>query len=199
MSVMGCSSSSIVLPASLSDQLFTSSLCIQNQNHPSTRPDPRLSEKIFGKVSILNGNGSLIATGTIVPIGQRTQLNGRIRMNPILEIKSDDDGKTYDQAAWITKYNDKVNRQSVYASDPEAAKAYAENVKKANDAAAAAHNAPRTPVPPRTPRPFVAPVQRTVFGMRQPPPSATPELLAPPPFKFDLPPLPPSLCLPRLL
>jgi hypothetical protein len=113
-------------------------------------------------------------------------------MNPVLKIKSDDDGVKYDQVDWITKYNGQVKRESVYASDPEAAKAYAENVQKAADAAIAARNAPRTPVVPRTPRPIVPPVQKTVFGMRQPPPSASTNSLnfTPLPFKFDLPPLP---------
>jgi hypothetical protein len=171
-------------------------LCIQRHS-----PDPPsasiaapllLPEKTFGKVSILNGDGSLISTGTIVPEGQRIQMFGRIRMNPGLKIKSDDDGVNYDQIDWIARYNQRVKRESVYASDPEAAKAYAENVQKAADAAIAARNAPRTPVPPRTPRPLVPPVQKTVFGMRQPPPSASTNSmnLAPLPFKFDLPPLP---------
>ncbi len=167
-------------------------------------PDPPASiiapsEKTFGKVSILNGDGSLISTGTIVPEGQRIQIFGRIRMSPVLKIKSDDDGVKYDQVDWISKHNHQVKRESIYASDPEAAKAYAENVQKATDAANAARNAPRTPVPPRTPRPIVPPVQKTVFGMRQPPPSATPLNITPLPFKFDLPPLPPTLCLPRLM
>jgi hypothetical protein len=159
-------------------------------------------EKTYGKVFILNGDGSVVAAGTIVPVGERTQLHGRIRMNPVLKIKSDDDNQSYDQAAWIAKYNAQVKHKSVYASDPEAAKAYAENIQKANAAAAAAaaaRNAPRTPVPPRTPRPVVAPVPRTVFGMHQPPPSTTPLNLAPLPFKFDLPPLPPMVTTPRLI
>ncbi len=111
-------------------------------------------------------------------------------MSPVLQIKSDDDGVKYDQVDWISKYNQQVKRESVYASDPEAAKAYAENFQKAVAAANAARNAPRTPAVPRTPRPIVPPVQKTVFGMRQPPPSVTPLNLAPLPFKFDLPPLP---------
>jgi hypothetical protein len=114
-------------------------------------------------------------------------------MNPVLKIKSDDDGVKYDQGDWITKYNQQVKRESVYASDPEAAKAYAENFQKAIDAATAARNAPRTPAVPRTPRPIgPPPVQKMVFGMRQPPPSASTNTLnlAPLPFKFDLPPLP---------
>ncbi len=154
---------------------------------------PSFPEKRFGKVSILNGDRSIIATGTIVPVGERTQLFGRIRMNPVLKIKSDDDGNTYDQAGWITKYNRQIKHESVYASDPVAAKAYAENVPKMIDDA--------NPRAPRTPRPVAPPlsVRRTVFGMRQPPPSATLELLTPLPFKFDLPPLPPIITPPRLI
>ena len=155
---------------------------------------PSFHEIRFGKVSILNGDRSIIATGTIIPVEERTQLFGRIHMNPVLKIKSDEDGITYNQDGWITKYKDKVKRESVYASDPAAAKAYAENVQKMIDAA----NTP-TPRAPRTPRPVAPPVRRTVFGMRQPPPSATLELLNPLPFKFDLPPLPPMITPPRLM
>ena len=158
---------------------------------------PSFPEKRFGKVSILNGDCSIIATGTIVPVGVRTQLFGRIHMTPALKIKSDEDGNTYDQAGWIDKYNGKVKRESVYARDPAAAKAYAENVQKMNDAA----NTP-TPRAPRTPRPVVAAppsVRRTVFGMRQPSPSATLELSGPLPFNFDLPPLPPMITPPHLI
>ena len=179
MTEMGCSAS---VSASVSGSAVVSTI----QSFP---------EKRFGKVSILNGDRSIIATGTIIPVGERTQLFGRIRMNPVLKIKSDEDGNTYDQAGWITKYNGQVKRKSVYASDPVAAKAYAENVQKMIDAA-------NTPAPraPRTPRPVLAPpVRRTVFGMRQPPPSTTLELLNPLPFKFDLPPLPPMITPPRLI
>ena len=147
-----------------------------------------IPEKNFGKVSILNGDGSLVAAGTIVPESQRIQMFGRIHMNPTLKIKSDQDGVMYDQGAWITSYNSQVKRESVYASDPKSAKAYAENFKKMVEASAS------TPHAPRTPRPVLAPVRRTVFGIPQPPPSMTPLNLAPPPFKFDL----PSLPLPRL-
>ena len=170
MAEMGCSSSA------------SASLCVD----PPSPPSSLLLEKKFGKVSILNGDGSVITTGTIVPVGERAQLFGRISMNPALKVKSDEDGNTYDQHDWIARYNNKVKRESVYASDPEAAKAYAENVQKAMVAARAAH----VPLAPRTPRPMPAPVRRTVFGIPQPPPSMTPVNLTPPPFKFDLPPLP---------
>ena len=152
---------------------------------------PSLPEKMFGKVSILNGDCSIIATGTIVPVGVRTQLFGRIHMTPALKIKSDEDGNTYDQDAWITKYNGQVKRKSVYASDPASAKAYAENVQKMNDAANA--TTPRTPRTPRTPHSIVAPLRRTNFGIPQPPLSATLELSGPMPFNFDLPSLPSTI------
>ena len=176
---------------------------IQRNFTPPTPPPPpsvdialSFPEKTFGKVSILNGDGSFITSGTIVSEGERTQLFGRIKMNPVLKIKSDDDGVKYDQDAWIAKFKNQVKRDSVYASDPQAGKAYAENFQKA----IAARNAPAPQTfAPRTPRPVVAPVQKTVFGMRQPPPSATPLNITPLPFKFDLPPLPPTLCLPRLM
>ena len=181
---MGCSTSTRA-----SDALSSTS------SRPSVK---QTGEKTFGKVSMFNGDCSLITTGTIIPVGERTQLFGRIQMNPTLKIRSDEDELTYDQSSWITKYKDRVKRKSVYASDPEAGKAYAEKVQKANDAAAAA-TAARTPVPHRTPRPVVPPVQRTVFGMCQPPPSTTLELLSPLPFKFDIPPLPPMITPPRLV
>ena len=152
-------------------------------------------EKTFGKVSMLNGDGSVVSSGIIVPVGQRSQIFGRIRMTPELKIKSNEDGVEYDQAVWISKYNVQVKHESVYASDPMAAKAYAENVQKEIDAT-------RTPRTPQTPRPRqmpMAPVRRTVFGFAQPPPSSTPINLTPLPFKLDLPPLPPMITPPRLI
>ena len=155
---------------------------------PSTRANdmiPCPPEKTFGKVSILNSDGSVLTTGVIVPVGERTQYFGRIHMKPVLKIKSNN-GFYYEQADWIDTFKHKVKRESVYASDPVSAKAYAENFQKA----IAARNAPAPKkFAPPTPRPVVAPVQKTVFGMRQPPPSIV---------NLNLPPLPPMLCLPRL-
>ena len=186
---MGCSTS-------------IASSCVQKQSlNPSCLsmfdfPPP--PEKKFGKVSLLNGDGSIITTGTIVPQGERTQYFGRIRMNPVLKVRSDEDGNTYEQAAWIARYNSQIKRESVYASDPVAAKAYAENVQKALDTP----RTPRTPQTPRTLRPMqYVPIRRTVFGIPQPPHSSilTPLNLTPLPFKLDLPPLPPMITPPRLV
>ena len=180
MTSMGCS-------ASVSVPVLTSTDC-STVTHP-------VKEKTFGKVSMLNGDGSVITTGTIVPHGERSQIFGRIRMNPVLKVKSDEDGKTYEQDVWIAKYTGQVKYESVYASDPEAAKAYAENIQKAIDT----DRSPRTPQTPRPRQMPMAPVRRTVFGIPQPPPTATPLNLAPLPFKLDLPPLPPMVTPPRLV
>ena len=105
--------------------------------------------KKFGKVSMLNGDGSIITTGTIVPVKQSMQYFGRNKPVTVLQIKSNDDGLSYEQAEWIAKYDGQVERESIYASDPEASKAFAKKIQKAIDAALT--------VPP-TPRP----VRRTV-------------------------------------
>ena len=63
-----------------------------------------LPEKTFGKVSMLNEDGSIITTGTIVPVRQSTECFGKTRTVVVLKIKSNDDGKEYDQATWISKY-----------------------------------------------------------------------------------------------
>jgi hypothetical protein len=156
-------------------------------------PDPPASpvhctefpkEETFGKVSFMKSDGSVFTTGVIIPVGQITRYFGRITSKPVLKIKSASDGKIYTQEDWVTKYGPQVSRNSVYASDPTAAAAYAQNFQKMV-------NAPRAP---RTPRPSAPapPVRRTVFGMLQPPPSlyTMPLNLTPLPFKFDLPPLP---------
>ena len=95
---------------------------------------------------MLNGDGSIITTGTIVP-GPVMQYFGRNQTVTTLQIKSNDDGLSYEQADWIAKYDEQVDRESIYASDPEASKAFAEKIQKAIDAAIAAA-APPTPRPP---------------------------------------------------
>ena len=159
-------------------------------------PDPPVSpicrddfskEETFGKVSFMKSDGSVFTSGVIIPEGQITRYFGRITSKPVLKIKSASDGIVYTQEDWITKYGPQVSRDSVYASDPTAAAAYAQNFQKMVNAV----HAPRAP---RTPRPSAPapPVRRTGFGMLQPPPSlyTMPLNLTPLPFKFDLPPLP---------
>ncbi len=61
-------------------------------------------KKTFGKISMLNEDGSIITTGTIVPVRQSTECLGKTRTVVVLKIKSNDDGQEYDQATWISKY-----------------------------------------------------------------------------------------------
>lgn len=194
LNMMGCSTS-------------ISSSCVQRQSlNPSMLTAPP-TEKKFGKVSMVNGDGTIITTGTVVPIGERTQYFGRIIMKPILKIKSDDDGNTYEQKEWIARYDNQVKSVSVYASDPEAAKAYAENVQKFNST----RNIPRTP---RTPRPnqmltssSSSSSRRTFFfsNTQYHSPfdsslsSTTTENIIPSQSKLDLPPFPPMITPPRLV
>ena len=110
----------------------------------STSSASSFTGKKYGKVSMLNGDGSIITTGTIVPVMQHF---GRNQTVTTLQIKSNDDGLSYEQADWIAKYDEQVDRESIYASDPEASKAFAEKIQKAIDAAIAAA-APPTPRPP---------------------------------------------------
>lgn len=120
------------------------------------------TEQKFGKVSMLNGDGSVITTGTIVPVRQKMKYFGRNQTVIVLQIKSNDDGVSYDQDIWIAKYDEQVERESIYASDPEASKAYAENIQKEIDAACV-----RSLRVPTTPRPR-APVRKPVSSMRSP-------------------------------
>jgi 2-hydroxy-3-keto-5-methylthiopentenyl-1-phosphate phosphatase len=101
------------------------------------------TEKRFGKVSMLNGDGSVITTGTIVPVKQIMQYFGRKQTIIVLQIKSNDDGISYEQDEWIAKYDEQIERESIYASDPEASKAYAEKFQKEIDAARVAPSTPR--------------------------------------------------------
>ena len=112
----------------------------------STSSASSFTGKKYGKVSMLNGDGSIITTGTIVPVPVM-QYFGRNQTVTTLQIKSNDDGLSYEQADWIAKYDEQVDRESIYASDPEASKAFAEKIQKAIDAAIAAA-APPTPRPP---------------------------------------------------
>lgn len=170
------------------------SICVQR--HSPDPPPYDVPEKKFGKVSLKNGDGSVVSSGTIVPIGKRSQTFGRITMSPTLMIRSED-GTTYEQKKWIEKHNGRVKHDSVYASDPAAAKAYSENFQKAFNSTT--NTLPSTP---RTLRQMpLTPVRRTVFGIPQPQlqHSSSSSELVPQPFKFDLPPLPPMVTPPRLI
>lgn len=169
-SKMGCSAS-----------VSTCSLMMVSRHspdHPAPAPIP--AEKTFGKITMINGDGSKIASGILVPAGQITRCFGRISSKPVIKIKSDEDHTIYEQVDWIAKYKGNVVARSVYASDPAAAEAYAQAVFKLE----------HTPRPPRTPNPsrtgrqqaMQSPMRRMVFGVPQPPIQY-----------LNLPPFPPKL------
>lgn len=172
-SKMGCS-------ASVSHMMVS-------RHSPDRHPAPALipAEKTFGKITLINGDGSKIASGVLVPEGKITRFFGRISSEPIIKIKSDQDNTTYTQVDWIAKYKGQVVARSVYESDPAAAEAYAQAVFKLQ----------HTPRPPRMPAPpsqmprmsrsastMFSPMRRTVFGVPQPPIQS-----------LTLPPFPPKL------
>ena len=133
-SKMGCSAS-----------VSTCSPMMVSRHSPSPPVIP--AEKKFGKITMINGDGSKIASGVLVPVGQ---------------IKSDEDSATYDQVDWIAKYKGKFVARSVYANDPAAAEAYAQAVFKLD-------HTPRPPRMPRSASTMFSPMRRTVFGVPQPP------------------------------
>jgi len=169
-SKMGCS-------ASVSHMMVS-------RHSPDPLPAPALipAEKTFGKITLINGDGSKIASGVLVPEGKITRFFGRISSEPIIKIKSDQDNTTYDQVDWIAKYKGHVVARSVYESDPAAAEAYAQAVFKLQHTP----RPPRTPNPPRTGRQqaMQSPMRRMVFGVPQP---------QPPIQSLNLPPFPPKL------
>jgi hypothetical protein len=161
-SKMGCSAS-----------VSTCSPMMVSRHSPSPPVIP--AEKRFGKITMINGDGSKIASGVLVPVGQITRCFGRIAANPVIKIKSDEDSATYDQVDWITKYKGKFVARSVYANDPAAAEAYAQAVFKLD-------HTPRPPRMPRSASTMFSPMRRTVFGVPQPPIQS-----------LTLPPFPPKL------
>ena len=147
---------------------------------PPPAPAPIPAEKRFGKITLVNGDGSKIASGVLVPEGKITRFFGRISSEPVIKIKSDEDHTLYDQVDWIAKYKGQVVARSVYESDPAAAEAYAQSVFKLQF----------TPRPPKMPhqmprqRAMQSPMRRMVFGVPQP---------QPPIQSLNLPPFPPKL------
>lgn len=165
---MGCS-------ASASVSISPSSPVTVSRHSPDPPPvAPIPAEKTFGKITMINGDRSKIASGVLVPAGQIIRCFGRISSKPVIKIKSDEDKVTYDQDIWIDKHKANFVARSVYTDDPAAAEAYAQAVFKLE----------HTPRPPRMPRQqaMQSPMRRMVFGVPQP-------LIQ----SLNLPPFPPKL------
>lgn len=168
------------LPSTMGCTASVSHTMVSRHSPDPPAPAPIPAEKKFGKITLINGDGSKIASGVLVPEGKITRFYGRISSEPIIKIKSDEDNAVYTQVDWIAKYKDKFVARSVYESDPAAAEAYARAVFKLQF----------TPRPPQTggrQRVMQSPMRRMVFGVPQPPIHQLPIQ------SLNLPPFPPKL------
>ena len=86
----------------------------------------------LGKISLINGDEHMSVVATAVIITERG----------VVKIKDDNKGTSYTVCGcdkpslcmcvrWVHQYRDKIQKQSVYISDPDAAAGYAANVAKA--------------------------------------------------------------------
>ena len=86
----------------------------------------------LGKISLVNGDEHMSVVATAVIITERG----------IVKIKDDNKGTSYTLCGcdkpslcmcvrWVHQYRDKIQKKSVYISDPDAAAGYAANVAKA--------------------------------------------------------------------
>ena len=126
---------------------------------PLSQQQPK---KNYGKVTLVNGDKTVIATAILV---SETELvlerqTGLTKLKSVVKIQSDDGKGKFaicdcEQSKlsrcmcmrWIHQYRDKVVRPSIYASDPAAAAGYFVNKT----------STPKytVPIPPRTPTPVV--------------------------------------------
>ena len=149
----------------------------------------------LGKISLINGDEdrSVVATAVI------------ITEHGVVKIKDEDKG-TYalcgcDKPSlcmcvrWVHQYRDKIRKQSVYISDPDAAAGYAANVAKAEKAKADKEKADKAKAAYQCQTPFI----RNQYRQHQPQFSPVPLRTS-----LSLPPLPsltqqPLLMSPQLL
>ena len=89
-------------------------------------------QRNLGKISLINGDEHMSVVATAVIITERG----------VVKIKDDNKGTSYTVCGcdkpslcmcvrWVHQYRDKIQKQSVYISDPDAAAGYAANVAKA--------------------------------------------------------------------
>ena len=161
-------------------------LRIHNMAQTQTQASQQQTKKNYGKVTLVNGDKSVIATAVLV---SETELvlerqTGLTKLKSVVKIHSDDGKGKFaicdcEQTTlsrcmctrWIHQYRDKVVRPSIYASDPAAAAGYFENKIKTSK--------PKytVPLPPRTPTPVVRRPMTRVTSMTS----------------LNLPPMPPQL------
>ena len=155
-----------------------------NMAQTQTQASQRQAKKNCGKVTLVNGDKTVIATAVLV---SETELvlerqTGLTKLKSVVKIHSDDGKGKFaicdcEQTKlsrcmctrWIHQYRDKVVRPSIYASDPVAAAGYF-----ANKTSTPKYT---VPVPPRTPTPVVRRPMTRVTSMAS----------------LNLPPMPPQL------
>ena len=148
-------------------------------------------KKNYGKVTLVNGDKTVIATAILVSekVLVLERQTGLTKLKSVVKIQSDDGKGKFalcdcEQTKlsrcmctrWIHQYKDKVVRPSIYASDPVAAAGYFAN-KTANETSTPKYT---VPLPPRTPTPVVRRPMTRVTSMT----SMT---------SLNLPPMPPQL------
>ena len=141
-------------------------------------------KKNYGKVTLVNGDKSVIATAVLVSETEFVleRQTGLTKLKSVVKIHSDDGKGKFaicdcEQTTlsrcmctrWIHQYRDKVVRPSIYASDPAAAAGYF-----ANKTSTPKYT---VPIPPRTPTPVVRRPMTRVTSMTS----------------LNLPPMPPQL------
>ena len=141
-------------------------------------------EKNYGKVTLVNGDKTVIATAILVSekVLVLERQTGLTKLKSVVKIQSDDGKGKFaicdcEQSKlsrcmctrWIHQYRDRVVRPSIYASDPAAAAGYLVNKT----------STPKytVPLPPRTPTPVVRRPMTRVTSMTS----------------LNLPPMPPQL------
>ncbi len=163
----------------------------QTQTQASQASQQQQPKKNCGKVTLVNGDKTVIATAVLVSetelvlekdrLGRQT---GVTKLKSVVKIHSDDGKGKFaicdcEQSRlsrcmctrWIHQYRDKVVRPSIYASDPVAAAGYF-----ANKTSTPKYT---VPLPPRTPTPVVRRPMTRVTSMTS----------------LNLPPMPPQLLL----
>ena len=150
----------------------------------------------LGKISLVNGDEHMSVVATAVIITE----------HGVVKIKDDNKGTSYTLCGcdkpslcmcvrWVHQYRDKIQKKSVYISDPDAAAGYAANVAKAEKEKAEKAKADKAKAAYQCQTPFIR------HEYRQPTPQYSP---VPPRTSLSLPPLPsltqqPLLMSPQLL
>ena len=160
----------------------------RQQQQPQQRRD-------LGKISLINGDEDRSVVATAVIIAEHGVVKIKDEIKGTYALCGCDKPSLCMCVRWVHQYGDKIRKQSVYSSDPEAAAGYAANVAKAEKAKADKEKADKAKAAYQCQTPFI----RQQY--RQPQPQFSPVPLR---TSLSLPPLPsltqqPLLMSPQLL